>query len=386
MPKMILTDPITVNIAGYDDTEKSTSLLDDLRSLQPVAINSPKKDIEDISEPVILSDHKQTKPKKKKKKKRGSSLMSISDDSDLLISDDDIAGQEEINTLLDVESILIDREKADDESDEIVSKGKKGYKKLKNGENAYKKEFAEEITLLYSLLDETTQYGKDLEKDLKAMRSSKVRGVSKYSNDLASLVLTAKQTKLNILKEISSVKKNIADLGIKESKGNEKNTSNNTSEALASQYFKNILSHGRTDFINRFTDDDTHDAAIAEIENSRQFSDREEYEYNKLMEERLTNTVNPFRSDAGNKYIEYEQRGVEIRVSKCIDTGEWDFIAVDKLGTRIDDYPLPDRRTVGRMKFTADGTYATDQMGRMYKVVEYYLPSTDEYDDDDYDD
>ena len=47
------------------------------------------------------------------------------------------------------------------------------------------------------------------------MRGQKVRGVNKYANDLAELVLTSKQNKLNILKEISSVKKSIADLKIK---------------------------------------------------------------------------------------------------------------------------------------------------------------------------
>lgn len=373
-------DPVTITIG--DESSESKSMLDDIRALQPIVTSTDKDD--DIA-PMILSNHKsKPKPKKeKKKKKKSSSLLTLSDDSDFIVLDNEEAAIDDTNRLLDAESVILDHI-GGDESDDIVKTGKRGYKKLKKDTNAYKKEFAEEITLLYSLLDETTQYGKDLEKDLKSIRSSKVRGVSKYSNDLASLVLTAKQTKLNILKEISSVKKSIVDLGIKENKNNNKNDGGMSSESLASQYFKNILSHGRTEFIDRVSGgDDPHDLAIADFEDS--YSDKEEDEYLKVMEERLTYSPNPFRSEAGSKYIEYEQRGVNVYVKKCIDTGDWHFIAIDKVGQIVDDYPLPDRRTVGRMKFTDDGEYATDAAGRMYKVIEYYLPSS-EYDDDDDDD
>lgn len=376
---MIEVDPITVTVG--DETPSSKSMLDDIRALQPI---TTKSDINDT--PMILSNHiakaKANKKEKKKKKKNSSNLLSISTETDLIIDESGERDSIDIaDKLIDVDAMLCDHD--DDESDSIVKSGKRGYKKLKKAENAYKKEFAEEITLLYSLLDETTQYGKDLEKDLKSIRNSKVRGVSKYSNDLASLVLTAKQTKLNILKEITSVKKNIADLGIKEGKGNSKTETGASAETLASQYFKNILTHGRTEFIDRVSgDDDPRDVAMSELDGL--YTDNEESTYNKYMEERLTNSGNPNRSDAGSKYIEYEQRGVNICVSKCIDTGEWEFVAIDRVGTRIDDYPLPDKRTAGRMKFSDDGGYATDALGRMYKVMEWYLPSS-EYDDD-YDD
>lgn len=361
---------------GSDDPP-ATNVLDEIKSLKPVTA-SPIDDYE----PVILG---KKKPKeKKKKKKRKSSLASIGVDLGMIPTEDEIES-EDTNGEDDPITIGAFLEKLDerdeDDSAGIVDKQKRGYKKLKKGEDKYKKEFAEEITLLYSLLDETTQYSKELEKDLKGIRSSKVRGVSKYSNDLAALVMTSKQTKLSIIKEIAAVKKSIADLGFKDRKDDNNNKANNSSEALASQYFKNILTHGRTDFIDMVSgsrDDDDDD--VSELSRSG-FSDREELEYNRILEERLSSTDNPFRSADGSKYIEYENRGVEIRVSRCIDTGEWEFIAVDKTGNRVDDYPLPDKRTAGRMKFSEDSTYARDQLGRMYTVMEYYLPN-DEYDDD----
>lgn len=362
---MIVIDAIV------DDTPQNSpseiSITDEIRSLKPIKTSIDEPD------PVILSNHKPEKKKKKKKKK--SSLTAMSGDLDLVLTEEDVNEEEATQTLLDVDKIIFSHDIFDD-SDEIVSEQKKGYKKLKNGQNSFKKEFAEEITLLYSLLDETTQYAKDLEKDLKGIRGSKVRGVSKYSNDLASLILTAKQTKLNIIKEISSVKKTVADLGIKDTKNNDNKNTNNT-EALASQYFKHILAHGRTDFISRMGDAPI-DIDVDELTRSG-YSDQEELEYNRLLEDRLSSTDNPFRSADGSKYIEYENRGVEIRVNKCIDTGEWDFVAVDRTGVRIDDYPLPTKRSAGRMKFSDDSTYATDSAGIMYKVMEYYLPDNDDY-------
>lgn len=358
-----------------DDDEKTQSkdksLLDDLKSLKPVKMTL------EPDEPIPIIREK--KPKEKKTKKKKSTLGGLIVDSDLILTDEEIETADATKNLIDAETFLLD-DGYEDDTDEIVSSGRKGYKKLKSDANNFKKEFAEELTLLYSLLDETSKYGDALEKDLKGMRSSKVRGTSKYSNDLANIVLSSKQTKLNILKEIAAIKKTIADLAIKESKDNSKKNDNggNSNEAIASQYFKNILKYGRSDFIGRFEDDNDNNSSI--------FADDEEMEYNRYMEERLSSTDNPFRSAEGDKYIEYENRGVTIKVSKCIDTGEWNFIAVDNVGSRIDDYPLPSKKDAGRMRFSDDGGYCTDKMGRMYELVEYYLPEADDdYDEDDED-
>ena len=356
-------------------TDTDVSLFDDIRSLQLPP--KPKKIIEDDSEPVILmnkprksSEKKKTKSKKSKK----SALLDISEDLDFGMSEY-MDSEEDTRRIMDIEDIAAMRT-IDDDDDDIVKAQKKGYKKLKDNKNEYKKEFAEEITLLYQLMDETTKFGKDLEKDLNSMRNTKVRGVSKYSNDLAELVLSSKQTKLNILKEIASVKKTIADLAQKSEKTKANaEAETNKNERLASNYFNKILSHGRTDFIRSLENDPGSGGAYAaELDNIYDNVDMEERSLQKTLEERLDGIVNPYRSEDGGKYIEYENRGVTIEVHKCVDTGEWNFVAVDKYGDIIDDYPLPTKRTAGRMKFSDDGTYCSDAAGRMYKIQEYYLP------------
>ena len=373
-----------IDINMGDDIPVS-SMIDEIQSLQTHTRshkdnynNTKDEDLELNDDSIIFSKPKKEKNKKKKEKKKGKrSILEEATEFDIADSEDE---EEDDEILLDIEDIIREREDTDID-DDIINEQKNGYKKLKKEDNTYKKEFAEELTLLYNLLDETGKFGKDLEKEFKSLKSSRARGVSKYTNDLAELVLSSKQNKLNILKEISSVKKTIADLKIK-AEGKEKNKGDdNSPERLASAYFKNVLSGGRSAFINNLTgpdEDNEYDDMIERIETMKDtgsyIDDGDNTDmYDKRLEERLAEG-NPFRSEAGTKYIEYENSGVKIHVKKCIDTGEWEFIALDKHNQQIFDYPLPSKRSAGRMRFSEDGSYVTDEKGIMYNVIEYYLP------------
>ena len=59
-------------------------------------------------------------------------------------------------------------------------------------------------------------------------------------------------------------------------------------------------------------------------------------------------------------------------IKKCVDTGDWEFIAVDKDNQEIVGFPLPSKESTGKMKFSEDGRYASDKYGRSYKVIEYF--------------
>lgn len=351
--------------------ETQPSILEEMKAIS--SFKTKKKPVEE--EPtVLITNVASKKSSKKKSKKKNKTMLSGLFDDNIDDSIPVIDQEEEEDTLLDVELIM--REMEDEEIDtEIIDAQKKSYKKFKK-DNDFKKEFAEELTLLYNLLDETSKFSKTLEKDLSSLKGSKVRGVSKYTNDLTELILTSKQNKLNILKEITSVKKTIADLKLKaEAKEKNKDNGNNSPEYLASAYLKNILNHGRTDFISSITNsDDNGMNLMANLNYADDIDDEEEDQYTKFMMERLDNDENPYRSAEGSKYIEYENDGVKLYVKKCIDTGEWEFVALNKAKTQIYDYPLPTKRDAGRMKFSDDGTYATDSKGRIYNVIEYFLP------------
>lgn len=372
-----------ISIRTTDTPYDKDELLSDIKNMEYKSINNKSNKRNDNEDNMIIFSKIKTKKNKQRKKDKKSLLSSSKFDIDENKTNDEETKVDD-ETLMDIRNIINEREDNDDIENNLTSIGKGGYKNLKKNKNNYKKEFAEELTLLYALLDETSKFGKSLEKDLSSLKGSKIRGVSKYTNDLAQLILNTKQNKLNILKEIAMTKKTIADLTIKSEKKQE-NTSENSPERLASAYYKNILANGRTNFIdnltNREKDEKEYESLIDIIEkNNSSKTDNDDFNYDQILIDRLEVDGNPYRSEAGTKYIEYEGKGVKLYVKKCIDTGEWEFVAIDKNKQQIDDYPLPTKRDAGRMRFSDDGTYCTDSKGRIYNVIEYMLPPDEEYD------
>lgn len=356
--------------------EDENDLISGIKSLQGMQNRSVKKEDEiEESTPLLISSVKKKKKDKKKKKKKNGSL----DDAPITVFDS-------TGVLLDVDAIIDEMEGVDEDiSDSIVGEQRKGYDKLKKGENAYKKEFAEEITMLYDLLDETNKFGKDLDKLFKSAQGSKARGMSKYTADTAAAILSTKQNKLQIIKEIASIKKTIQDLNLKAEAKN-KSKDDSSGEVAAAAYLSSIVKYGRNNFLKAVDEDGNPTAeSIASMVNNADRGNNEEHDeyedyylddeleqYDELISNRLEEEGNPFRTGLGNKYIENEIRGVNIAIKKCIDSGDWEFIALDKDQQQIFDYPLPSKETIGRIKFSGDNRYATDKLGRSYKVIEYF--------------
>lgn len=364
-------------VIQFDDSDDLSidALVSGIENLDPPPVEDKRVVEEPEEAPLMLSDLSGGDKKKKKKKKKSRWDTLISEEA----SEDDISLLE-----LNIDSIEDSEYKS---SRELIHEGKRGYKKAKNDPNEYKKEFAEELTILYALLEETDKFGKSLEKKWKVLDEQKTRGVSKFMTELAQSNLSAKSAKLAIVKEIASIKKTIADLKIKKDKDDSKNKEESgNNEALANRYFSQIMKHGRADFIETLNTPTTFGVDNFNADDYRAAAmDIMDDDIESIVAERIS-AGEYSRSTAGDKYIEYENRGVKIYVNKCIDTGEWEFIAIDRYGERIDDYPLPSKRDAGRMRFSEDGTYATDSRGRQYSVKEYWADelSDDEDDDDSY--
>lgn len=323
------------------------------------------------------------KDKKKKKKNKGSLLEELEVDviyggdfvKDKYIESLDIETIEEEDTnLIDVDRVFEDDD-YDDEMESIIYDQKKAYKKNKKSDNQFRKEFAEELTLLYGLLDETNSFGSDLDKIYKAMTSSKTRGFSKYTSDIITSILSTKQTKLSVLKEITGVKKTIADLALKEAKNSGDKDGGSDISVLAANYLGNIVKHGRQDVVKALTGEetyyDTDSEAINEFVNSLgDYEDDDEREQlnQELMDELDGGSYR--RSAQADTYIKNEYKEVKILIQRDISSGRWDFVAIDKNSNMVLDYPLPSKQDVSPVSFTTDGTFGTDKFGRLYKVIE----------------
>lgn len=365
-----------------DIGDEKTDLISEIKSLK-----KPEKTEKSENEPLLLSNIKTKKKDKKEKKKSLALDLEIMNGGEIESLDSFINKKEEDNKesfkvkeFVSIDDLLNDRNDDDDKSqaEELLDEQCSGYSKLKKEANQYKKEFAEEITLLYNLLKDTNKFSKELEDMYSYITNNRLRerGMSKYTIDLANTILSATSNKIQILKEINNVKKTIQDLKLKSEKNKDEKTT--STEALASHYFKNLVNYGRSKFIKEYEGSSSDgDYDISEFVNLNAISDNESDKYMDLIEDRLDNLDIKLRSDEADKYIEYENMGVQIKIKKCIDTNEWNFIAVDRHNQQIPDYPTPTKKSAGTVKFSPDGNYATDEQGRTYSVIEYYSPDED---------
>ena len=129
--------------------------------------------------------------------------------------------------------------------DKYSKRGKGSYNKFKEDENEFKKEFAEELTMLYDLLDEANKFNKKLTKKYDTIEGNKAKGTSKYVNDLIESVLSSTTNRLQIIKEINSLKKNIQELKIKADGKYAKMGGDGSLEDDANSFKNGIMKHAQ---------------------------------------------------------------------------------------------------------------------------------------------
>lgn len=259
-------------------------------------------------------------------------------------------------------------------TDELATKGKRSYNKIKDEGNEIEKEFASELTMYYDTLDELNKFGKKLDKKYDSIDGSKAKGTSKYLNDLIASIITVKGSKITAIDKIANLKKSIIELNLKTDKQNNKGQEDGSLESSANRYFQQIMGVGRSNFITALDADatlsDTEYSANDDREYVNTMTDAQSELHDKIAE-RLS-AENSGRSVEGDKYIAYENMNVDQIVKYCISDNTWELIAVDEHGQQVIDFPVPTRKELGKVKFSTDNRFMTDQFGRSYKVVEKY--------------
>lgn len=342
-----------------------SDILQDLKDMEFKQVKEKKVEKKSEEKPVrLLTDMatipvKEKKTKKKKKYSLKDELLLTSDLNDIsstAISD----GDYDHLPFVMLDDDFIDNHGLLEAYD--FGKKKDGKKTKKDKTKIYNKEFDKEIGLLYDLLKEQKDFTDSLNKSYNALERSKTHGISKYSVDLAATINSAKSTKLSIIKEIANVKKVVADLNMKANSKKPVDSDNESSDKLASSFFNNIMNGGRASFLDNT--DSYDDVTYSEYENNLNY---DENIISNIKEQLVTDG---YRSEEANKFIEYESRQVQVCVKKYVDTGEWEFVAKDKDGLLIPDYPVPSKKLVGKMKFADEGTYCNDSKGCMYDVIQ----------------
>lgn len=395
-----------------EESEKPKTLMEELTEL--VSLNKtckeesnneadPQQEESTITLTEITYDKKKKKKKKNKKNKnRLGDYMPLGSDPIIVKTKDgsleeiDLPDSAFFNEYYDNED--------DDDDDRFVNKivdpNRSAYKKLKKDKNKYKRELAEEITLMYDTLKEVSKFSKKVSRRYDELEGNKTRGLSKYTVDLAQTVLSSKQAMSSMIKEIANIKKYAMDLEMKYDaqmakleKESQKDQINY--DTYGSGYLQSLIEQGRKnvsdavkgdyddlyigDTESSYDEDDDGDNDTSfdgrDIEDLHQVELDASADYDTIIADRLNQAKSDnsyFRSDEGDKYIRYEKRNPVIKIRYDTKNDDYDFFAIDDDGEIIEDYPVPESdRVHNPINFSQDLKYATDKFGRQYTVVKY---------------
>jgi hypothetical protein len=208
-------------------------------------------------------------------------------------------------------------------------KKKKKKKKEKEGPKDYNEEFEPDIALMRNMLEDATRFTDSLQKRYYALESSRssARGVGKFTTDLISSINQSRSVSSQLLNNITSLKKNIADLNMKERK--EAAAANGGLDAenlndFSSNFLRKLIQQDRSDSsiygdaVPVDADEDTLYANISDMLANE--DDRSETE----------------------RFLKYENRNVEIVAFVDEKTDDYTLKAIAEDGEILDDYPIPE--------------------------------------------
>ena len=234
-----------------------------------------------------------------------------------------------------------------------IAKKKKKKKKGQNGDMIdFKREFEAERALLKNLLIDQNRFTESLQREYDNIigKKSSNRGMTKNMTDLIETINQARSLSMQLIDKHVSIKKTAAELNMKQKKEFGGIDTENMSDFAAS-YMKNMLNNraaimgtGYQDSVGDYTEEELMDA--------------------------LGNIELEDRSSDVSKYLEYENRDVEIFV--MIDENNpdgianYNYVAKDKDGNIIDDYPLPSKDKISVNRST---NVATDSYGQRYRII-----------------
>jgi hypothetical protein len=232
-------------------------------------------------------------------------------------------------------------------------KKKKKKKDKKEGPKDYNEEFEQDIALMRNLLEDSTKFTDSLQKRYYALESSKTanRGVGKFTTDLISSINQSRTVSSQLLNNITSLKKNIADLNMKERK---------EAAAASGGYDGENLSDFSSNFLRKLIQQDRSDASI--YGDATPIEADEDTLYANISE-MLAGEDDRSETEA---YLKYENRNVElVAMVNANNPDDYELQAIAEDGERLYDYPIPE---VSDLDINRSTNIATDEYHNHYRV------------------
>lgn len=346
---------------------------------------SEKKHYEDIESSDDFK--KEAKKKKKKNKKvKASLLASIFNNADALLAEDDEDLDDE------------DSEEASGDDKKESKKKKKSDKPKDTLDSTYGKRFAPIVSYLQDAISEFDELADDIQSELKTKGTT--RGVYR-SSQMANLI-SAKNSKLSAVKELTTVARLVSDLELKKAK--EQNDKTESTEKMVAKFGSRFLSGSfddlddygskkkkgkegkksskkkKYDFMS-MTDEEREEFDDEDYSEKSEKKDKgkipEQKELAKMFAEKMIGRKNEFSFTPQEKNIRMEGKYEVVVIIEDIlnPSKSWKFTAVDKKGREIEgfrkDYKelLPNKKTA-RMQFDMSKMKATNKATNLkYRIV-----------------
>lgn len=287
----------------------------------------------------------------------------------------------------------------DDETDS-ETKAKK-----KEADDFYEYRFNGSLVLLTNLMQEINNSTLDARDFLERMKKGRIKASPTAIATQTANVTSLLGTKLSTIKEITAVNSKISELELKkattsarENKGKE-DVENNTNLLMDRMFDKLMNSSANAKIGPEYDDDfDDDDVLVTTKDKSKKKS------IDKSIDERIRELEEAGEIEFTDSELafKYENEGVHIVVKKNINNNRWKFEARNSDGDELYDYPLPNKKSIGKMTFDMEQCIAKDGLNRTYQIIpvetldddEYSLDGIrrydvddeeDEYDEDEYD-
>ena len=330
-----------------------------------------------------LDDHKSKKKSKKKEKERPEVFDSFDEeDEESMVTKDKAFNKlkgskiyskitkrmsadmiDEFESFLDDNS-MFDSEESDELRNGLVSMGRKYARDtgISSDNSEIAKAFSSSEKRLNDLLTEISRDKINIQKDIDQLRSM-TRGKNfKALSDLNSAKTSFHTTQLQAIKELNAIKKAEFDMRMKE-RAAKMASGGDASSDISTTTIRSLFGAGRNDIVNAAGGYSKVSGAIGntigEIYNTDMTDDEIEDKYFADEKEEETD---------GDKFLEYEGRGVEYTLLVDDDNSPIEVVAKDRDGNVIPDYPMPSN--VEQLQFNINMTTqsAEDELHRKYRV------------------
>ena len=270
----------------------------------------------------------------------------------------------------DFESFLDDESNfSDEDSDELrnglISMGRKYARDtgVSAEQSEITKTFSSSEKRLKDLYDEIARDKVNIQKDIDQLRGM-TRGKNyKALSDLNSSKTSYHSTQLQAIKEMNSIKKTEFEMRMKERAAKLANSTGGGDD-ISTNTIRSLFGAGRNDIINAA-------GGYSKVSGATGTSISQSFVSDDMTDDEIEQTYfsdEPEETTDGDKFLEYEGKGVEYTLLVDDDNSPIEVVAKDRDGNIVPDYPMP--TNVDQLQFNINMTTqsAEDELHRKYKV------------------